>query len=119
MRFHLATEIGDYLISTVGMYVHPRHSGGNENSECEWLAEHPNGEEIGLDRTYETYVFKLGDVTCGCGCGVRRPVEWCEIDGRGANDPATATRNHREFCDKYAATPSWRDTPSKETDDAE
>jgi hypothetical protein len=33
-RFHLATQVGRYLISTVGEFVHPRH-GGSERAEAE------------------------------------------------------------------------------------
>lgn len=46
-RFHMATEIGPWLVSTVGAYVHPRHSGGGERGEAEWLKKNWPGEDEG------------------------------------------------------------------------
>ncbi len=33
-RFHLCTKVGPWLVSTVGEYVHPRHSAGGEQPEA-------------------------------------------------------------------------------------
>jgi len=101
-RFHLATKVGDYLISTIGEYVHPRHSGGSEQGEAEWLKENWPGEDIGYGRKYETRVFKLGNKTCPCGCGLPRPLDWCEIDSKGYNDAASAREGHLVLCEKYS-----------------
>jgi len=60
-RFHLATLVGKYLISTVGEFVHPRNSGGSEEVESKWLAKNFPGKDIGINTKYETMVFHAGD----------------------------------------------------------
>jgi len=103
-RFHLCTKVGKYLVSSVGMLVHPRHSAGSERAEGEWLAKNPNGEEIGYGRFYETFVFKAGKPCSAKGCSCGQPtIDGHEIDTAAANDVGTATKNHMEMCRKYAA----------------
>lgn len=104
-RFHMATEVGPWLISTVGEMVHPSDSGAHERTEEEYLDKNPLGKEVGYGRLFETYVFEItGHCTDGkCGCGL--PIfDGCETEGRGSNTRADATRIHREMCEKYAAT---------------
>jgi hypothetical protein len=101
-RFHLATKVGKYLISTMGEFVSPRNSGGSEVTEGAWLKENYPGEDIGYGRKYETFVFRLGKETCPCGCGLPVLSKWSEIDSLGANDAKTATENHRKLCDKWS-----------------
>lgn len=101
-RFHMATKVGDYLVSTVGLYVHPRHS-SSEGAEAAWLKANPNGERIGCDRFYETFVFKAG-APCkveGCNCGLPS-IDGSEIDTLSANDAGTARENHMKLCRKWA-----------------
>lgn len=103
-RFHLTTQVGPWLVSTVGLFVHPRHSNGSERGEAKWLAENPNGEEIGLDRFYETMVFRAG-APCtveGCGCGLPK-ISGHEVDFSGYNDAKAATEGHYALCEKWAA----------------
>ena len=95
-RFHLATEIGSYLVSTVGEYFSPHKS----EKEC---PEKPS--EVGCGRLYETYVFRLKGRRCeakDCGCGIHFPDYYKEIDSLAANDAKKATANHYELCEKYA-----------------
>lgn len=103
-RYHLATEIGSYLVSTVGQYVHPRHTAGSEQAEADWLQEHPHGEEIGAGRYYETMVFRVighcDRPDCGCGLPV---CDYGELDCRGYTTPAAATAGHMELCALWAA----------------
>lgn len=102
-RFHMATQVGEYLISTVGEYVHPRHSNGSEAEEARWLSENWPGEDIGMDRKYETMVFRAGKpcTSAGCGCGVPEIGEVC--DGFGSyNDRASAQAGHLCLCNEYA-----------------
>ena len=102
-RFHLCTQVGNYLISTVGQLVHPRHSDGSEQREAAWLEKHPNGEEIGCGRTYETMAFLAGE-PCkakGCGCGLPT-IDGSELDCDGYNNAASATKGHMAMCRKYA-----------------
>jgi len=88
-RFHLATEVGEYVISTVGdYYPHGLASG--------------EPQEIGLNRKFETFVFRKAKGRCDCGCGL--PIFTpSEIDSLPANDRATANKNHQTLCRKYAA----------------
>lgn len=103
-RFHLATQVGIWFISTVGEYVHPRHSEGSERKESEWLKENWPGEDIGCDRKYETMVFTAG-LPCtreGCNCGMPLPDDYTEIDANGYNTAGDATAGHMKMCEKYA-----------------
>ena len=103
-RFHLATRVGPWLVSTVGSYVHPRNSGGGERAESEWLAKNWPGEEIGAGRKYETMVFKAGK-PCdarGCDCGMPSLADAMELDVIGSNTPGEARRAHMELCHKWA-----------------
>lgn len=102
-RFHMATRVGKYLVSTVGLYVHPSRSGGNETTEKHWLASNPNGEKIGCDRFYETFVFKAGEPCSApnCGCGLPS-IDGNELDTLVANDAGTARENHKRMCKKTA-----------------
>jgi len=86
-RFHLATRVGKYLISTVGDY-HPPSSTGE------------NAEEIGYGRTYETMVFLAGR-GCACGCGLPE-INGSELDVLAYTAPKEATRGHRRLCMKWA-----------------
>jgi hypothetical protein len=102
-RFHMATQVGDFLVSTVGLYVHPMRSKGHEQTEALWLAKNPNGDEIGPDRYYETMVFKAGK-PCeakGCGCGLPGTAS-SELDFAGYKDMKAATIGHRMMCLKVA-----------------
>jgi hypothetical protein len=99
-RFHLTTVVGQYLISTVGFWVPPK---AGERAEADWLAKHPEGEEIGPGRFYETMVFVAGE-RCGgdCGCGLPS-TNGHELDFAGYQKPAEAQRGHMEMCRKWAA----------------
>jgi len=99
-RFHLATEIGGYLVSTIGEYV-PPSAGSSEQEEREWLKAHPYGDEIALDAKYETKVFRTDGKRCPCGCG-QPDIEVPEVEGRRYNHPADATAGHYAMCDKWA-----------------
>jgi hypothetical protein len=85
-RFHLTTKVGNYLVSTVGAYIHPQRSQGNEQTEAEWLKTNWPGEDIGFGRKYETMVFKAGD----------------ELDMCGYNTAGDAARGHLSLCVKWS-----------------
>ena len=102
-RFHLYTKIGRVVVSTVGEYVHPRHGQGREDLEMEWLQQNPYGEDIGLDRKYETMVFRSTDEPCDCGCGQHMPDGGRELDFHGYNNPIAAQEGHMELCHKWAS----------------
>ena len=118
-RFHLATIVGEYLISTVGQYVPDSDvrealaqtrgvtlRGWGDERERSWM-EQVGYEEIGAGRTYETMVFKVDAADrcakSGCNCGMPQVSEWSEKDSDGYNDAGAATRGHLLMCEKWAA----------------
>lgn len=103
-RFHLCTKVGEYLVSTVGLYVPPHKTGGSERTEAEWLADNPDGADIGCDRKYETRVFGAGEpcTSSDCNCGLPTTVH-PELDVFPANKAGDARANHMTLCKKYAA----------------
>lgn len=100
-RFHLATRVGDWFVSTVGEYVHPRHSQGSEQAEAAWLETNYPGEDIGYQRKYETMVFRAGEQPCSCGCGMPTG-NFTEVECRGYNDAKAANNGHLELCERFA-----------------
>jgi hypothetical protein len=118
-RFHMATLIGKYMISTVGEYwpdrqVREIHA---KVHDPEWLSEnqHRRGDDfdsaymqrfgyetIGCDRKYETMVFNVhpGE-ECKCGCGLPQ-MDYSEIDASVANEAKAAREGHMKLCAKYA-----------------
>lgn len=119
-RFHLTTQVGKYLVSTVGKYWPERGSREIHASvhDPKWLTENRyrkgddfdfhymkrfGYETIGCDRTYETMVFPAGEPCKAkeCGCGMPE-IGGSEIDYAPANDAGTATANHLKLCRKYA-----------------
>lgn len=86
---HLCTQIGGYLISTIGEYRPEGKKAGRET--------------IGCDRFFETFVFNVPKkaARCDCGCNMPKP-DYSEIDSLPANDAATADKNHMILCRKYA-----------------
>lgn len=100
-RFHLATKVGPWLVSTVGEYVHPMHSAGSEITERTWLEKNWPGEDIGIDRKYETMVFRIGG-ECSCGCGLPVPEDWDGVGFAGYNDAHAAREGHMVLCQEYA-----------------
>jgi len=104
-RFHLCTQVGKYVISTVGEYVHPRHSKGNEEDDTKWSDDNFPGEDIGVDRKYETMVFLAGK-PCDwekCMCG-KPEILGQELDSQGYNIASEATSGHMELCKKWASS---------------
>lgn len=120
-RFHLCTEVGKYMVSTVGEHwperdvreIHASITDPKWHEENNYLRgdrydaaymERFGYKEIGLDAKYETYVFEIG-AHCdakGCACGLPRPKDWMGIDGQRSNSAKDATHVHYEFCHKYA-----------------
>jgi len=84
-RFHMVTQVGDYIVSSIGDY-RPASKGGEMDT-------------IGHERFYETYVFPAAEPH-PCGCPQVSGYE--EIDALPANDCGEATRNHMAMCLKWA-----------------
>ena len=99
-RFHIATKVGPWLVSTVGEYVPPFASGGSERTEREWLSKNFPGEDIGYNRKYETMVFPAGN-PCPCGCGMPM-IDGDELATNGYNTAAEATAGHFELCNEFS-----------------
>ena len=111
-RFHLCTQVGKYLISTVGEYVHPRHGAGSEQVEVQWLKKNWPGEDIGAGRKYETMVFLAGEPcrSIECGCGMPS-IDGHDMDSLGYNTASEATQGHIKLCLKYAKDNQECDLP--------
>lgn len=119
-RFHLATQVGNYLVSTVGEYwperpVRESHALVHDKL---WLSKHQHlrgdkfdaaymerfgFETIGSERKYETMVFQAG-TPCSrpeCHCGLPE-LSGGELDMAGYNTAGDATRGHLAACKKWA-----------------
>lgn len=119
-RFHLCTQVGKYLVSTVGEYWPERSSREIHASVYDpvWLAanRHRLGDDfdhaymkrfgyktVGCDRKFETMVFRAG-APCkvkDCECGLPG-IDGSELDFAGYNDAGSATRGHVKLCRKWA-----------------
>jgi hypothetical protein len=89
-HYHLVTQVGKFVISTIGDY-HPQPSCGISKSEHTLEC---GAVEIGFDRFFETMVFlgKNGRVT---GAG--------ELDSCGYQTPEEAQKGHLKMCKKWAS----------------
>lgn len=115
-RFHLATWVGGYVVSTVGEYVPDSAvrevlassrgitlAGRGDAREYDWMKK-AGYEKIGCDRLYETMVFKAQPAPADDGqacCPWRIDVSE-EVDSAGYNDSESAARGHMELCEKWA-----------------
>jgi hypothetical protein len=97
--FHLATKVGNYLVSSVGLMKHPDKDGFSP---------------VGSSGYYETMVFRTEGTHGPCGCP---KITGNEMDSRrfgfDDNDPwdghAECEAYHREMCLKYATHPQEKD----------
>ena len=121
-RFHLCTQVGNYLVSTVGQYwpERPAREVHAQVHDPKWLAkhgilrgdnfdakylEHFGYEDIGCDRKFETMVFKTTGKICSeksCDCGMPLVADWGELDADAYNDAGSATQGHMKMCKKWA-----------------
>jgi hypothetical protein len=114
-RFHLCTEIAEYLVSTVGEYLPDSEvcdflansrgkplEGRGDDRRYDWMKKF-GYEEIGYGRKYETMVFKTKgrceSKDCGCGLPTIIPSELLSDTYNRADD---ATRGHHAMCDRVA-----------------
>ena len=118
-RFHMATQVGRYLVSTVGELWPERSSREIHASiyDAAWLAANRQRrgddfdhaymqrfgyEEIGCDRKYETMVFRAG-APCtakGCDCGLPT-IDGDALDFGTYNDARAATEGHMKLVAKW------------------
>ena len=86
-RFHLCTEVGKFLVSTVGDL--------HKNPEDE------NPEPLGIyDGFYETAVFPTLETRCSCGCGMP-DIDLQQIEMVRFNTRKEANEGHLQMCLKY------------------
>lgn len=118
-RFHLATYVGGYIVSTVGEYW-PERNAREIHAKIydeEWLRDnkHLKGdtfdhayfkrfgyEQIGCDRLYETMVFRAKSAAGEC-CPWQIDSGHNE-DFKGYNDASEAFKGHMAMCKKWSET---------------
>ena len=88
--FHLCTDVGDYLVSSVGD-MHPDMSGNGLGEQ----------KPIGWKHLYETMVFKKKKGFCKCGCGIPNK-DLGEVEYLNANSETKCESNHMKLCLKYS-----------------
>ena len=115
-RFHLATLVGPWVVSTVGEWL-PDSSSWHIYAETRGVEIEGRGDarradflnkvgfiEIGSGRKYETMVFRATGARCTadeCDCGM--PFwEGGELDTDGYNERGDAQRGHYAMCEKWA-----------------
>ena len=114
-RFHMCTQVGKYIVSTVGEYVPDSQSwdsyaghkgvtlkGRGDEREHDFLTR-VGYVEIGYGRKYETMVFEAGEVCKrpDCNCGLPE-ISGSEVDMEPYNERKDATEGHRMLCLKWA-----------------
>jgi len=126
-RFHLATSVGPWLVSTIGEWV-PDSASWHLYAESRGITLEGRGDarradflnkvgfiQIGAGRTYETMVFRTSGERCelpDCNCGAPVVADWSELDSASYNERGDAQRGHYAMCLKVAALapgedPSW------------
>jgi len=111
--FRMATEVGGFIVSTVGQYWPDRPvreviarsrgiiiEGRGDDFDRKYM-EKIGFEEIGHNRLFETYVFFSKPKKPECGCAFEVDG-YSEIDSLPANDPQQAYENHLMMCDKWS-----------------
>ena len=119
-RFHLATRVGPWLVSTVGEWLPDSAfwhifedsmgvtlEGRGDDRRADFLNK-VGFVDIAGGRKYETMVFRTTGERCtaeDCGCGMPLVSDWGEIDSAGYNDRGDAQRGHMTMCERWAANP--------------
>jgi hypothetical protein len=112
-RFHLNTYVGGYIVSTLGEYLPDSQvreilaasrgvqlEGKGDAREADYLRK-IGYEKIGVERTYETMVFRAKRSKDNACC------PWEQESGESLdfapyNDPAEALEGHMRLCRKWA-----------------
>lgn len=90
--FHLTTQVGRFLVSTIGDY-RPLTNGQRAKKM----------EEVGFGRNFETEVYLAGQ-PCradNCGCGLPQ-IEGPLLEIAGYKTAGEATKRHMEICRYWA-----------------
>ncbi len=114
-RFHLNTYVNGWIVSTVGEYLPDsavrevlakcrgiKLEGKGDSRERDWLSK-SGFEKIGLDRLYETMVFRaVTSEYSGFSCCPKVPETGNSVDFEGYNLPGDAATGHDKMCLKWA-----------------
>jgi hypothetical protein len=116
-RYHLATLVGPWWVSTVGQWL-PDESSREIHADVRGIALEGRGDErradfmrkfgwveIGHGRTFETMVFRAGEICADreCACeGSPLIADWSELDSNGYNEARAAREGHLAMCEKWA-----------------
>lgn len=91
-QFHMATQVGAHLVSTIGGMI------GEDPDDRNW-------RPVGVDRLFETMVFRIIDGSqCSdpdCECGTPN-IDGMELETIPAQNAGDAQRNHMATCRKWA-----------------
>ena len=108
-KFHLNTYVGKYIVSTVGEYIpdlavleilYPELNEFKGDKKREVYCKKYFCEELGLDRKYETMVFKAAKSANAC-CPYRQ-VSGEDVDFAGYNSSVEAFKGHMKLCKKWS-----------------
>ncbi len=115
-RFHLCTQVGAVLVSTVGELLFGEGAreilaksrgfmleGKGDAREADYMQK-IGYEDVGYGRKYETMAFRLTGQVCeraDCGCGLPTIIP-TELECDGYNTAGAATFGHLALCRKYA-----------------
>lgn len=113
-RFHLNTYVGNYIVSTVGEYepgmevreiqanVKGLQLEGRGDARRADAMEKLGFTELGMDRIYETMVFKAVRAPATEACCPWRQKSGSNIDFYGYNKVEDAVAGHMKFCLKWS-----------------
>lgn len=123
-RFRLNTCVGEFIVSTVGEYFPDagvreilaesrgvKLVGRGDERRADYMRK-IGFEDIGCDRKYETMVFF--SEPSGEGCCPHTPRNYRELDCRGYNSAADATKGHLELCEEWSSKTAG-DVPQEES----
>jgi hypothetical protein len=113
-RFHLATKVGNYLVSTIGEWVHPYWSRWKEEPRMDGSRAHLLGDALDSHgHRFKTAVFLARErcESAACGCTMPQP-SGRELDSAGYNTRAEATRGHMALCHTWAEATKHQDKES-------
>lgn len=113
-RFHMATRIGEFIVSTVGEYL-PEHEtremianlkgakliGTGRDRINNYLVK-VGFEELGHGRKYETMVFTAEKSKRDKACCPWVIADGTELEMDGYNEAADAIKGHMRMCEKVA-----------------
>jgi hypothetical protein len=116
-KFHLATYVGKYIVSTVGEYL-PDYEVREIFAKCRGVMLEGRGDErtndymrkigfedIGVNRKYETMVFKAKkNLDKHYKCCPWQLSDFSCLEMEGYNDPGKASEGHYKLCEKWGGT---------------